>query len=306
MKIKILNPMEYIDDLKRSKIPFIMFSTTFTKTIYVENRTYFYSANGKLKQRELNLIRIVKAYAESQNFKISVDRSKINYIKVNNFTNGIYKKGLYEIDLNAAYWRLAFKYGYITEAIYYKGLNLDEKGNPVKPIFNRYGVISNHVSKMSRLIALGNLAKSKTIFKYDGEKYHAPEKEYSTLTENVFFKVSAETDAIMKTLSIIAGKDYLFYWVDAIFVKSKEAMENICDYLTNELDFEFKVLPIYKLKKANSYIMLWDKKNIDKDGNMIPRPYIFASTPAKQLTDLLDINKNLIYKEQEQVFFNSK
>lgn len=296
--------MEYIDDLKRSKIPFIMYSTTFTKTIYVDNRTYYYTANGKLKQRELNLIRIVKAYAESQNFKINVDRSKINYIKVNNFKSGVYKKDIYEIDLNAAYWRLAYKYGYITKDIYYKGLNLNDKGELIKPVYNSYGNISNYVSKMSRLIALGNLAKSKTIFKYDGEKYHAPEKEYSTLTENVFFKVSSETDAIMKILSIIAGKDYLFYWVDAIFVKSKEAMENICDYLTNELEFEFKVMKIHKLKKANSYIMLWDKKNIDKDGNMIPRPYVFASTPAKQLNELLDINKNLIYKEHEKMFLN--
>lgn len=304
-KLKINNPDELADGLKDAGIPFKLISTTFTKTITVsEDEIYYYSSGGKLKRIELNLIKMVKEYCEDHNFKVKVNKKYISYIRVNdNFKNGIHKRDLFEIDLKAAYWNLAYRYKYISKAIYNKGLNLDAEGNEIKPKRNKYGNICNHIGKTARLIALGNLAKTYTEFTFDGKKYRIPRRVRSEQTENIFFKVSSETDAIMKMLSILAGDSYLFYWVDAIYVRGQNAVDMIADYLTNTVGIDFKIVPIYKLLKTKSYITVWDETNVDENENMLPRPYIFKSVPKKDLESLLDIDKNIIYKEHYDTFF---
>lgn len=304
-KLKINNPDELADGLKDAEIPFKLISSTFTKTIIVsDDEIYYYSGGGKLKKIELNLIKLVKEYCENLNLRVKVNRNRISYIRVNDqFKNGTHKRDIFEIDLTAAYWNLAFRYKYISKEIYNKGLNLDQDGNLIKPKRNKWGNICNHISKTARLISLGNLAKTFTEFDFDGKKYKLPKVVRSGLTENMFFKVSSETDAIMKMLSILAGDAYLFYWVDAIYVRGQEAVDAIAEYLTNEIDIQFKIVPIYKLLKTKSYITVWDWENVDDDDNMLPRPYIFRSVPKKELSELLDIDKNIIYKEHYDTFF---
>lgn len=306
-KLKINNPIDFADDLKEAGIPFTLTSTSFTKIIIVsEEETYYYSEKGKLRMVELNLIKQVKNYCEGLNLRIKVNRDFISYIKVNNFNNAIYKRDIWEVDLTAAYWNLAFKYRFINKGIYLKGLNMDDDGNLIKPIKNKYGNVYNHVSKMARLIALGNLAKIKTHFYFDGFKYMVPRSERSDKTENIFFKVSMETDSIMKMLSMIAGDDYLFYWVDAIYVKSERALNLVCDYITNEVGMNFKITKIYKLLKTSSYVMVWDENNLNQNGDMMPRPYIFKPVKGKKIRQVLDLNNNLILREDLDNFLNTK
>lgn len=310
---------EFIDSLKENQIPFQLINTTSTHTVIVnseklnfinpskieefeDEEIYYFSTNGKLKMIELNLIKTVKQYCTELNKKVKVNRDHISYVKVNDFKNAIYKRDIWEIDLTAAYWNLAYKYKYISKDIYYKGLNLDENGNPIPPKYNKWGKVMNHISKMGRLIALGNLAKTFVNFYFDGKKYLEPKTERSYLTENYFFKVSLETDSIMKILSMLAGDNYLFYWVDAIYVKTKKTKDEICDYITNEIGMNFKVTEIFRLLKTKSYITVWDKTNLDQDENMIPRPYIFKETNNILLREVLDIDKNLIYKEHYEKF----
>lgn len=303
MKLQVRNPIDITDDLKAAGIPFTLSSTSFTKTIYVnEEETYFFTEKGKLKMIELNLIRIVKNHCEALNLKVKVNRDLISYVKVNNFKNAIYKRDIWEIDLTAAYWNLAYKYKYITKEIYHIGLNLDMEGNPIPPKKNKWGGINNHVSKMARLIALGNLAKTKTLFYFDGVQYQKPKSERSEDTENYFFKVSSETDSIMKMLSMIAGNDYLFYWVDAIYVRSEKAKNMVCDYITNEIGMNFKITKIFKLLKTSTYVMVWDEDNVNEDGDYLPRPYIFKPIKNKDIKRVLDIDNNLVYKDQLETF----
>lgn len=295
MKLRIMNPIDFCDDLKNANIPFKLISTTLTRTIIIsEKEIYFYSESKKLRTVELNLIKSVKDYCTSLNKKIKLNRDSISYIKVNNFNNGIYKKDVFEIDLVAAYWNIAYNHKFISREIYLRGLNLDENEKPIKPLKNKYGNIYNYVSKTGRLIALGNLAKSKTEFIFNGKQFFKPKKIFSEDTQNFFFKVSKEVDAIMKMLIIIAGESYLFYWVDAIYVKSEYAKDLICDYITNELGMSFKVTKIKKLLKTSSYITVWDETNLNDSGDMLPRPYIFKSLKDKQLKQVLDTDLNIL------------
>jgi hypothetical protein len=171
---------------------------------------------------------------------------------------------------------------------------------------NKWGNIYNHVSKMGKLIALGNLAKTFKVFSFDGKKYSNPELIRSYKTENIFFKCSLEVDAIMKQLISVAGKNYLFYWVDAIFVRGVETVDLICEYLTNEIGLDFKIVPIKKLIKTPYYIKLWDELNVNKDGDLVPRPYIFKSLPNSRLKEVLDIDTDVMKWNENLNEFLSK
>lgn len=262
-KLKLRNPKDFIRRLKANKQPFKIVSTVLTKTIITDTNEYFYSAKTGLKNAELNLIKTVKEYVVKNNITAKCNRKHIQYINKGLLKNGTYTKDLYEIDLKSAYWNFALKNGFISKEIY-------ERGNNTKMI-----------SKKARLIALGNLAKRKTYIEFDGENFIKAEFESSTETENVFFKVSQQTDLIMNKCKLIAGSNYLFYWCDAIFVNSKAAKDQIEQFL-NINKVMFKTIPINKILKTRAYIRVWD------DEHKEPRPFIFEPLKIKDLSSIID------------------
>lgn len=262
MAIKIFNPKMLIKKLKEDGRPFKIVSTTLTKRIITDAAEYIYTAESGLKLNELVLIKHVKDYVIKNNIKASVNRSKIQYINKGILKNGVHKTQLFEIDLKSAYWTLAFKKGYISKEIFDRGNNTER------------------ISKKARLIALGNLAKRKVNIEFDGVNFLKPDIEYSDDTENIFFSVSQETDAIMNKLKFIAGSDYLFYWVDAIFIRGERAVNEITEYL-KEINLDFKVVEIKKIVKTNSYIKVFDDKHEE------PRPFIFEPLKIKDLSSII-------------------
>lgn len=315
------NPFEFAECLRYNETPFTLTSTSFTKKIEVDGEIYYFTSSGKLKNTDLNLIKAVKNYCEKlvtdqfddagnlikEGLKIpAVDTSKIGYIKVNTkFKNAIHKRDIFEIDLKSAYWNLAYRHGFIDKKIYYKGMNLNDDGTVIEPLFNKWGNIYNHTTKMGRLIALGNLAKVFKVFSFDGLKYSDPQDVRSFKTENIFFRCSMEVDLIMRQLIELAGSNYLFYWVDAIFVRGSETVDLICEFLTNEIGLDFKIVPIKKLVKTPYYIKVWDETNLNKKGDMVPRPYIFKSLPKHRLDEVLDIaSDSMSFSDNMRKFLN--
>jgi len=263
MKIKITNPTDLIAQLKYDYQPFKLISTTLTKTIITDENEYYHSANMGLKPVELNLIKSVKDYILKNNITCNVTRKNIQYINRGILRNGTYKNNLYEIDLKSAYWNFAYKDNHISKDIF-------DRGN------NDY-----MVSKKARLIALGNLAKRKTIIDFNGKSFSKALFETSEETENIFYSASAKTDAVMNRLKLIAGEGYLFYWCDAIFVRSLEAKNEIERYL-NRYFLNYATINIDKIEKTNSYIKVWDK------GHKEPRPFLFESIKPVDLTKVID------------------
>ena len=258
--IRIVNPNSFINGLKKRGEKFQIVSTTLTKRILWNGKVYFYTSSSGLKPIELGLIRQVKNHIVKNDIASRCNRKSIQYINRGILANGEYKKDLYEIDLNKAYWHLSYKRQWISKETYLKGLD------------------ESKYSKKCRLIALGNLAKMKTVLTFNGKTFEKPILEKSP-TENIFFKVSKDVDAIMNKCKVIAGPNYLFYWVDAIFVRGEKTKNEICEFLT-EYGYEHKAIKVTKILKKDGFIKVWDLEHKKA------RPFIFDKLRNINLKDI--------------------
>jgi len=253
-----------LKQLKANGEAFKLVSTLLTKTIITETDIFYsVSSDSNLKLNELALIKSVKDYVIKNNIKAIAQRKNIRYIDKAILKNATFKNDLYEIDLKSAYWNYAYKFKFISKDIY-------ERGND-----------TNKISKKARLIALGNLAKRSYEMEFNGSEFGKSEIIESDNTQDIFFKVSQKTDSVMTRLKLIAAKDYLFYWVDAVFVKSERAKNEIENYLKQNR-IEFKTVKIDKILKTNGYIKVWDK------AHKKPRPFMFESLKTVDLTSVID------------------
>jgi hypothetical protein len=227
-----------IDSLKLANEKFELKKTNSTTTLNYEGTSYKESKNGGLiKKNELFFIQKVLKYVSENCTGVSIDRSKITYIKQGNLKNGYkYSKDIYEIDLNGAYWNSAYKKKYISKEIYLQGLK---------------------VSKVCRLVALGNLAKCTNVFEFNGNEYIHKGIIRSETTEGVFFDCSTECDNIMKMLKVIANENFYFYWVDAIIFKTEKTKYEICEYL-DSINVPYKIKKINTLHKQADNIKIID------------------------------------------------
>lgn len=246
MKNQIIHTKELIntiDSLKENNKPHEIHKTSLTTVLKYKNLTFKETQGGLIKNKELFFIQKVKKYINENTLGVYCDRSKIKYIKEGKITkHRWYKSQLYEIDLNAAYWNFARKFNYIDESLFLHG---------------------KKVSKLTRLVSLGNLAKTTTILKFNGENYEFIGETRSEETEGVFFSVSLATDQTMNMLRTIADKNFLFYWVDAIFLKTEKSKKEVCEYLKSQ-NIDFKIKKIDKILKDDININVVDKKGIRK------------------------------------------
>lgn len=280
MKKKIKNPLDLSRQLKDNNIPFDCMTSVFTVKIFTEDTEYYFTANTGLKQNELGLIKQVKDYIINNNITAKSNRKYIKYTDKSNIKNGTYKNDLYEVDLKSAYWVDAFRKGFISKEIF-------ERGNDTKKI-----------SKGGRLIALGNTAKRSIKLSFNGVEFVGKPEIIQSGIEDIFFNVSGSIDVIMQHLKFIAGENYLFYWVDAVFIRGEGALNLITEFL-NDQNIEFKVLKLNKILKTSNYIKVWDDKNLwtTEDfknlkctkldiGSPKPRPFLFKSFKIKDLSSI--------------------
>ena len=280
LKLRVKNPNEILFYFKRFGIPFLLEQSMFTKKFDSKfGRMEFVNKNSDIKPTDLGFIGQVKRYCEKNSSPFDIDRTKINYIFEGKLKKSInYKKDLFEIDLTKAYWNYCKSENFISEEIYLKGLE---------------------VKKKIRLIALGNLAKRTCILNFNGSEYLKPEFRRSDKTEHIFFRVSQLTDNLMQKLIFIADKQFLFYWVDAIFVQGEETKNNICNYLINE-GIEHKIIKIDNIIKLDNKIVTNDETHInlkiDKSGKVMnptgQRTFNFRKTDFSNFIKAVKTIKN--------------
>lgn len=282
MKKKIKNPLDVLRQLKDNGFAFDVITSTFTVRIFTEDTEYYYTAKTGLKQSELGLIKQVKDYIINNNITTKSNRGRIIYTDKSTIKNGTYTKDLYEIDLKSAYWVDSYKKKFISKAIF-------DRGNDIKK-----------VSKPARLIALGNTAKRSIKLSYNGYEFVGKPEIILSGTEDIFFNVSGSIDSVMQSLKFLAGNDYLFYWVDAVFIRGQKALDLIVSHLKG-LGMEFKVVKLTKILKTNYYIKVSDPTNLYtltdfKNGKCTkfhigsekPRPFLFKSLNIKDLNSIFD------------------
>lgn len=201
------NESEILNVLMDFGIPHHVFLTNNSTKIKCSDATYLVS-DRHLSFKDLAFIQKVKRYAEKVGKPKSIYDSKdIQYFKMYHKKDGLYTD-VVEMDVNKAYWQIAYNLGYLSKEIYEKGLEVD---------------------KMTRLISFGSVATNKAMYKYipdfkgDGGqvgKYDYQGEEINKVTRSYFFEVAKRLDIIMGKVARKIGKEnILFYWVDAFFVK---------------------------------------------------------------------------------------
>lgn len=210
IKLPLRNGIQQI--LENLKSPFEISYTTQSTKIKTANFTYL-AANKHLKMSQLGFIQQVKRYAEKvEHFDPEALNAKpehIRYFRFSGIRPGIYE-GYTELDVNGAYWEIAYQKAYISKEIYEKGLGVD---------------------KIVRLVALGAMASKKSNHRFTGEKYEFAGETCNEVTRAFFFDIAQTLDDLMFSAMSQYATDILFYWVDAFFVKgeARQAIREIFD-----------------------------------------------------------------------------
>lgn len=153
-----------------------------------------------------------------------IENLKFNYF--NPVPSGVYKN-VVEIDLNGAYWKAAYLLGIIPEEIYKEGLEKE---------------------KHLRLAALGSLATHKDVYRFDGEDYFLvpvseEQRQIEVRNRSAFFECARYVSGAMFAAMDYAGRQAMFFWVDAIFADAS-LKTPLAEFFENNFCFETKVKEI--------------------------------------------------------------
>lgn len=224
MLLNLNKSSELINFLTYNQIPYVSYSTMSSKRIDSGGYQYYLS-DLRLTSKELGFLSTVRKDARNfvnKNGEKQIDRKGIHYTMLQNLLPGHYNN-IVEIDISAAYWNCAYQLGIIETATYEKGLTL---------------------SKSARLVALGSLASSKAVFRFNGKdlKYIGENKnlklsfkpdsnEFEIIGESdkkdqnlnwLFFWISNEIGYVVRdvynTLNGMKKDGCIGFWIDAVFV----------------------------------------------------------------------------------------
>ena len=222
--------LEHIHTLQDEKINFEFFVNNHTYSVRSKLGTYF-TTDNKIPFKELSFVQQVKNHIIKNGIhkKIKDDFGKNGINKIKYFDHSVpksnvkYSNDLYEIDINQAYWSTALKLGMISQELYNKGLKIQKK---------------------TRLASLGSLAKKTKVYQFDGRvmkfKNEINQKGH---TEHLWFKICQQLGNAMFKAKKSAKNNFIFYWVDGIYVRGLDAVVSVQDTF-DKLGYEHKVREI--------------------------------------------------------------
>lgn len=151
------------------------------------------------------------------------------------------------IDLSAAYWETAYMLGLLSKDTYKRGFK---------------------VSKQVRLAAIGSLAKKKRVYEFDGRKQRLLDITRSE-TEFLWDVICDRVGDLLCRVADKCGDDFIFFWVDGIYVKKRSAKK--VERLFNNAGYGFKSNPIkaVSVTKRNIFVHLINPEKKTKNGETI-------------------------------------
>lgn len=205
-------------------------NTTSIKTEIAGQKTKYLCSDRGLSFKQLSFIQKVKSYVQNLNKpELNIFTKDVQYYKYNQLEEGFYNE-VTEVDVNKAYWLLAYKKGYLSSELYREGLAVD---------------------KMTRLISWGAIATSSRTYSVgeNGKKTFIGEKVNKT-TRSYFFDVAQELGWIMGETLNLHRNSVLFFWVDAFFIKGRSAPAAIKKHMEQE-GLPCKTVPLWHIHVKN-------------------------------------------------------
>lgn len=245
---------------------------------------------SKFPAKEIWFIGAVKKYIVDNelykkvknNFRRKASKSKIKYFHYNKkYRSGDVFEDCYEIDMKQAYFETAYKMGLIPDHLYIRATNPSKNEKPI--------------TKRVRLAAIGSLARSRKRVHFDGkvQKQLKPERQKKTefLWDTICFRVGR----LMSKMARQAGDDFIFFWVDALFVKGP-AVKRVTEMM-KKAGYECSVTKIKKITFREKDILVDGKVKRIKDRKTkkwttkTERPFPYAGAlNEKEIAELADQN----------------
>jgi len=232
--------------LQMLQIPHVVKTTNSTVRIEIPNAKPMLFSDGFIPMKYLAFIKKVKtcvqkssAFRENKEYIKRLSSQDVKYILDNSSKSGYYEDCT-ELDINGAYWVCAYHLGYITDEIYREGIALKKDGRLKIP-------------KMVRLIALGALARKRTVREYCPEKlgYDYKGLEYDPELGGVFFHTAKRVGEIMlQCVEEMGQSPFLLFWVDAFIVETSACW--IVEHFMRQSGYEVKRKRLHYLNITDS------------------------------------------------------
>ncbi len=253
------NATELINQLKEVKKDFEVRRTTKSCLINFDKFSYMFS-DSHFSNIHLNLFQQIKkeVHQNIKNKNIIVpeiktskyfDTANFKPIELGEFLNF---KNVLEFDVNKAYYQALKKFGYISEDFFNKCVNLPKK---------------------IRLALVGTLATQKTIFSYQKGELIDYEILKDDILRKVFFQLVEYIDNVLDLFSKLAGNNFLFYWVDGIYLKNYDRALKHKNLISKEYNLNFsteylKELIVYNKSEYQTQIIVKKNNNKIKEFNL--------------------------------------
>jgi hypothetical protein len=187
-----------------------------------------------------------------------ISREQLHYF-LHNFKEDLFVGDVINIDLKSAYATILYKDGLISKDCFEYVCGC---------------------TKQERLACVGMLASRKKHFDFDhtGCVREGGFEEVVSPTSNFFFHAVKRTFDIMTTLKALSGEDYLFTWVDGIYLWPNEQTVARCAEYLDSIGFNYTIdhlrdfEVVVNEKRAKINFLKQDKK-----GNWTPKPFTLPS-----------------------------
>lgn len=237
------NQLQYIIGLAKwmadDGIPFTLSSTHGNYTLKSKHITRkSFGRNTTITGKELGYINKVRHYVKKLDlitmFPKQYFEADVQYVECDPKLKNQVFTDIVEIDIDQAYWETARLLGVISEEIYDIGM-------------------SGEISKQARMVALGSLAKKTYHYTFHGQRLIKAEEERSLDTENVWFTICKRVADVMQEIKKIMGEDYLFYWVDGVYVKNNPEVIEKVQSIIAAWGYNSKIKPIHSIECDKIY-----------------------------------------------------
>ena len=245
---------KFISMLKKNKRDFEIHQTSHSTTIEYKGNSMLY-VNKIASNMTFHAFNMIKADIVKSGIVIDrIPKLEIRYYSINDFlkSQSELPSECYLIDINSAYLTCLLTTGIITKETFER--------------VSKYG-------KDVRLKSVGMLATNKNILQYKEGKLIGHSVKNDPFLRNYFFFCCHRTGDVMNQIADQLGNDFLFYWVDGIFIRSKSQVKFVQDKLM-EYGFHSKVKSIkqvrFENKDENMYFSYLDELKNKRIRYIIP------------------------------------
>lgn len=237
--ISLKDPFEELN----KRYPLEIHCTSMSKKYVVDKRLAVYYTPSPIPRKELGLFSHVRSRAEK---RIDVGeilpvKGKVIFTNMSKYLNeNIIIRNLYEIDINKAYWQIAKNMGIVS-----------------KEMFDRYNV-NEPAKKIARNMSIGSMNTMKHLFY--SEVLGLPEhiESVENYCKDAYWNVAKKCSDIIMGCREVSGSNYLFSWVDAIFVMEKYS--RIGEYI-NDSGHSFKTKRIRKMVMVDGVAYVYEENS---------------------------------------------